>query len=64
MAEEGCGLCRYFFQSKDKTTVGVCGRYPPQTIVTDVGGGVNWKETVWPVVSSTNWCGEYRPKSN
>lgn len=49
-----CGNCRFCVLDKDGD--GQCRRYPPAVLV-DEG---TWA-TVWPVVESDDFCGEWKP---
>jgi len=51
MIKESCESC-IFYRSIDKGT-GFCRRYPPHS------RGYNDEES-FPIVYSSNWCGEYK----
>jgi hypothetical protein len=52
-SRERCGACRFYLHNKDsnpKDPTGVCRRYPP---------AFTEEDSVRPVVSDTDWCGEF-----
>ena len=57
-----CGNCKYHFTDPNNVTQGVCRRRPPIPIV--VGGNKKGAQISfqWPIVKSTLWCGEWKPR--
>ena len=45
----------------ERETVMVCKRYAPRIIH---GSGTGWSSQQFPIVSSENWCGEFRPDTD
>ena len=56
MNNEICVTCRFFRSDFEHAGVGPCLRFPP------TASGNN--QTVWPVVKTTAWCGEYDSAEN
>lgn len=54
-----CESCA-FFDCEPKEDIGVCRRYPP--IV--VPAGDDDFDSVMPITSRTDWCGEFTRKTN
>lgn len=50
---ENCGTCRYFLGNR-ADEFGYCRRLPPVASIQD-GAAV----TLWPVVNTSIWCGEF-----
>lgn len=51
-----CETCRFYGNAG--YGLGPCLRMPPTVTATNEGG----KQTSWPQVSSSSWCGEHQPK--
>jgi len=49
MSDECCGFCRFWDGDKG---IGRCRRYSPMALQEGQSG-------VWPIVSSSQWCGDY-----
>jgi hypothetical protein len=61
--DEACFNCRFFQAGSTKAEIwkdvgGMCRRYAPQGPAICSGGA--WQ--VFPPMSPTQWCGDYRPK--
>lgn len=52
-----CHFCREFDKRDD---AGFCKRYPPVYAQDEAGETM----VTYPVVSSGDWCGEFRPRAN
>jgi hypothetical protein len=66
---ETCSTCRYF-HSPCGLTRGECRRSSPQVVGLSEtskdpylrGDVVSYRETCWPRIDSTDWCGEWERK--
>lgn len=58
-----CENCRFYRPVKDiedKPGIGECRRFPPTVAMTsDFEGMGDWQQA-FPMVESSDWCGEYR----
>ena len=65
MAIENCKNCKYFaigniqVQNIDEDKKPHCRRYAPRILC---GSGEGWSGTKYPVVSETDWCGEWKER--
>ena len=67
MSKEECENCGYSFDWKEETcewvaftlTTGACRRYPPKVSIDKDGS----KITSLPRIYKTEWCGEYKAKT-
>lgn len=71
MSEQTCSECRYWDWQDIQRGTGDCRRYPPQMNVQKIvdsemdpaeAVGYTWA-WCWPEVASTDWCGEFSPRS-
>ena len=45
-----------------KVELGECRRYAPQAmLMADAGGAPERAKSLWPLVPSDSWCGEWEP---
>jgi hypothetical protein len=66
----GCGYFeQYYPMSKAPDETGYCRRYAPRSRVyrprladEDAGDGDYLQFPIWPWVTPTDWCGEWRPR--
>jgi hypothetical protein len=56
---QACDACR-FMLANQTDEFGYCRRYPPTA--SDNEDGVS--TTVWPIVSASEWCGEFCQKTH
>jgi hypothetical protein len=66
LAEQCCDNCRFFYEESRTSDVGECRRFPP-VIGAPYRGDIFdqhdiAKVTIWPVVSYTLVCGEWKQK--
>jgi len=57
-ATESCGQCRFWL---DGDELGVCHRHAPMPYAAENEPGD--AETVWPLTSANQWCGEFEKKA-
>lgn len=55
-----CANCHYFKEHDEDEDAAFCKRYPPVYTPDENGEMV----VTYPVVSSSDWCGEFRPPLN
>lgn len=59
-----CRNCTYFYgepNSRGILMVGDCRRGPPEVFFGMDGHGDLIHESVWPIVKTDSWCGEFAP---
>jgi hypothetical protein len=56
---ETCASCRFFLCEEPKEDAGYCRRNPPAWVGDEHSGGYTF-----PVLVSTDWCGEYKRRVN
>lgn len=56
MGEKTCETCRFSLMAvAGDPNHGFCRRYPPKMLLAE--------DTVWPEISSVDWCGEHQPST-
>ena len=56
--KEACESCRFWLADPVEGGVGRCRRFPPSPVVE----GRLCVSTLFPLVGSGNWCGEYQSR--
>jgi hypothetical protein len=61
--EHTCRTCRFydFFDKKDFDLEALCRRHPPAPMVGSNEDRNRLLYANWPLVSSNDWCGEWKP---
>lgn len=55
-----CESCKWLGPEREYEDGFECRRHPPAVVsVQPIGDGYDVTVTRWPVVSATNWCGEW-----
>jgi hypothetical protein len=60
-----CEQCAFFLpnetreDTEGKVTFGECHRYAPRQVA---GAGTGWADWSWPMIKSTDFCGEFEKK--